>query len=481
MVLDEVVREAARRFGDRTAWIGPDGTFTYSELDRRSDWVAGGLAEAGVCLGDRVVITRRSDGDYLVAVVAVAKLGAVAVGINPSLAPAEQEALIALADPALVLGPDESLPVGRPQPPLEPDPDRLAAIVFTSGTTGTPKGAMFTDRELDAVRRIDLGPLADEWGTGGPLLAATQFAHIGITTKLAWYLRRGSTIIGLAKWRADDVLEAVARHRIESIGGVAPQIALLLRSTRFDDLDLSCVTTLIVGGAFSPPALVAAARERFCATYSIRYSSTETGGTGLATAFDADDDEALHSIGRPRPGVQAKVVDPMTCEISPPGDVGELCVRTPSQMIGYWRNPEATAATIRDGWIHTGDLALLDERGLVRLRGRIKEQYVRGGYNVAPAEVEAALSDHPLVIDLAIAPRTDEVMGEIGVAIVVPADPRHPPTLDQLRSHAADRIAAWKLPEALVLVDELPLTPMLKIDRRSLANLAAGPMTNVAP
>ncbi len=472
--LDVVVRGAARQFGDRVAWDGPGGSLTFAELDHHSDEVSGGLADAGVRIGDRVVLNRPSDADYLVAAAAISKVGAIAVGINPSLAEVEQARLIESADPTVVLGPDDELPRAAPIAALPPDADRVAAIVFTSGTTGTPKGAIFTHRQLDAVRRSDLGSLADEWGGGGPMLMSTQFAHVGITTKLAWYLQRGHTLLGLSKWRADDVLELVARHHIGSIGGVAPQIALLLRSGRFDELDLRCVHTLIVGGAFSPPALVAEAKARFAAAYSIRYSSTESGGTGIGTAFDADDDEALASIGRPRPGVTARVVEPGTSIEVPTGEIGELCLRTPSQMTGYWRDPEATAATIRDGWIHSGDLALVDERGLFRLRGRIKEQYVRGGYNVAPSEVEAVLSDHPLVAELAIAPRPDDVMGEIGVAVVVVRDPDAVPTLAQLREHGRDRLAAWKLPEALVLVNTLPLTPMLKVDRAGLARLAQG-------
>lgn len=472
--LDVVVRGAAQRFGDRVAWNGPGGSLTFAELDHQSDVVAGGLAKAGVRVGDRVALTRPSDADYLVAAAAISKVGAIAVGINPSLAEVERARLIESADPTVVLGPDDELPRSTAIAPLAADADRVAAIVFTSGTTGTPKGAVFTHRQLDAVRRIDLGALSDEWGGGGPMLMSTQFAHVGITTKLAWYLRRGHTLLGLSKWRADDVLELVARHRIGSIGGVAPQIALLLRSSRFDELDLSCVQTLIVGGAFSPPALVTEAKARFGAAYSIRYSSTESGGTGIGTAFDADDDEALASIGRPRPGVAARVVEPGTSIEVPTGEIGELCVRTPSQMTGYWRDPEATAATIRDGWIHSGDLALVDERELFRLRGRIKEQYVRGGYNVAPSEVEAVLSDHPLVAELAIAPRPDEVMGEIGVAVVVVRDPGAVPSLAELRRHGRDRLAAWKLPEAMVVVDALPLTPMLKVDRAGLARMAQG-------
>lgn len=472
--LDGVTREAARRFGDRIAWDGPGGTLTYAELNSRSDAVAGGLADVGVGPGDRVALTRASDADYLVAAAAISKVGAIVVGINPSLADVERGRLIESADPALVLGPHDELPMGRRPDVLPADRDRVASIVFTSGTTGSPKGAVFAHRQLDAIRRIDLGPLANEWGGGGPILVSTQFAHVGVTTKLAWYLRRGHTLVGLAKWRADDVLELIARHRITSVGGVAPQIALLLRSDRFDELDVSCVDTLIVGGAFSPPALVTEAKRRFSASYSIRYSSTETGGTGLGTAFDADDDEALASIGRPRPGVEARIVEPGTSTDVTIGDIGELIVRTPSQMSGYWRDPEATAATLRDGWIHSGDLALVDRRGLFRMRGRIKEQYVRGGYNVAPSEVEAILSDHPLVAELAVAPRTDDVMGEIGVAVVVLRQPDRVPTLIELRDHGRDRLAAWKLPEAMVVVEALPLTPMLKIDRAELARIARG-------
>jgi acyl-CoA synthetase (AMP-forming)/AMP-acid ligase II len=138
-------------------------------------------------------------------------------------------------------------------------------------------------------------------------------------------------------------------------------------------------------------------------------------------------------------------------------------------MRGYWNDPDATAATIVDGWLHTGDLAVVDERGLLRLAGRSQEMYVRGGYNVYPMEVEAVLAGHPAVRDIAIVPRPDPVMGDIGVAVVLPRDPAAPPTLDDLRTHAAGRLAAYKLPEAIRVVDDLPLTAMQKIDRAALA------------
>jgi acyl-CoA synthetase (AMP-forming)/AMP-acid ligase II len=357
------------------------------------------------------------------------------------------------------------------------DPERLVAVAFTSGTTGRPKGAMFTNRELVAVTDADVG---DRWGGGGHLLAATQLAHVGFMTKLPWYLRLGTTTHLLERWRAGDVLSLIERHRMTSIGGIAPQVALMLRHPDFDRYDLSCVETIIMGGAASPPALVREARQRFGAAYSIRYSSTESGGIGLGTAFDADDDEALHTVGRPRPAVAVSIRDDDGHPV-PEGEVGALWLRSPTQMRGYWRDPEATAAALVDGWLRTGDLARLDERGLVHLAGRATEMYIRGGYNVHPAEIEAVLGEHPAVAAVAVVPRPDPVMGEIGVAVVVPSDPVEPPTLETLRAFAADRLAHHKLPEAVRAVAELPLTAMQKVDRRVLvaheASTASDPGT----
>jgi acyl-CoA synthetase (AMP-forming)/AMP-acid ligase II len=480
-VLAATVREAARRFGPLPAFVDPGGSrVTYADLDRRSDAVALALAARGVGPGDRVVLRLPSDSGYVVAYAAIAKLGAVTAGINPRLAPPEQQALTALADPVLTL--DEPGAVASlesagsglldrgPAPPvLDPDPDRPVAIVFTSGTTGTPKGAVFCERQLDAVAQLDTGGAwAPGAGEPGPaMLASTQFPHVGFTTKLVWYLRLATRTHILGRWRADDALRTIAAERMPSIGGVAPQLALMVRSPEAERHDWDHVRTVVVGGAASPPALVAAVRSRFGAAYSIRYSSTESGGCGTGTAFDADDEEALHTVGRPRPGVEVSVRDE-SGTVLPPGEVGELWMRTPSQMAGYWRDPEATAATVVDGWLRTGDLARLDERGLVRLAGRRTEMFIRGGYNVYPAEVEATLAAHPAVAEVAVIPRPDPVMGEIGVAVVAPRDPAAPPTLADVRSFLDGRIAAYKLPEALRIVPALPLTPMQKVDRRTL-------------
>jgi len=479
-VLPGIVRGAAARFGERAAFVPRTGDpLTYASLHRRSDAVAVGLLARGVGEGDVVALVGPSDVDYVVAYVAAAKVGAITAGVNPRYTAAERAAVLDVARPTLVIDEGDVASIEQPgttPPPIDDDPDRLVTIVFTSGTTGTPKGAMFGNRELLAIARADVPGFDDDasWGAGGPMLAATAFAHIGSMTKMAWYLRAGMTTYLLPRWRAADVLDIVSRHHMTSIGGVAPQLALLLREPNFDSYDLSSVRTIVMGGAFSPPALVAEARERFGASYSIRYSSTESGGVGTGTAFDADDEEALFTVGRPRGDVEIDICDETDASLAP-GEIGEVCLRSSSMMRGYWRDPEATASTLRGGWLHTGDLGWIDERGCLRLGGRAKEMFIRGGYNVYPLEVEAVLAAHPDVADIAVVPRPDPVMGEIGVAVVVPADPAAPPTLESLRTFGAERLASFKLPEACRTVDALPLTAMQKVDRRALADHEAGP------
>lgn len=498
-MLAETVREAARRFGDLVAFVDPDGRpLTYRSLDRSSDDVAAGFAARGVTPGDRVVLRLPSDTSYVVAYAAAAKLGAITAGINPRLAPPEQDALADLADPTLVLtdraevdsletaGRDAGVAPSR----LPRDPTRPVAIVFTSGTTGRPKGAVFTEAQLTAVTQIDTGRVWAD-APGPAMLASTQFAHVGFMTKLPWYLRLATRTHVLGHWRADDALGIVAEQRMPSIGGVAPQIALLLRSPELARHDWSHVHMLVVGGAASPPELIRQAQEAFGAAYSIRYSSTESGGCGTALTFAAGDppeataEVSACSVGRPRPGVEATVqgddgelvMDRYSSRVGGPAReagsastaVGELWLRSPAQMAGYWRDPRASAATItEDGWLRTGDLAHVDERGDVVLAGRRSDMFIRGGYNVFPAEVEAQLLAHPGIVEAAVVPLPDPVMGEVGLAVVVARDSAAPPMLDDLREFLSTRLASYKLPEALRVVDALPLTSMQKVDRQAL-------------
>jgi acyl-CoA synthetase (AMP-forming)/AMP-acid ligase II len=514
VTLAATVVEAAHRFGDAPAFVAAGGwTLSFTELDQRSNRAAVALHHHGVRPGDVVALVLPSTPDYVVAYAAIAKLGAITTGINPRYTAAEQRAVLDVARPRLVLttadGPDltgggrlcvivtpgtsASTVLGGLSPLTSADdvelrslidelidradrddPERLVTIIFTSGTTGTPKGAMFGNRELAAITTADV---ADRWaepGTTGPaMLAATQFAHIGFMTKLPWYLRLATTTYILDRWRARDVLTLIQDTRMTSLGGVAPQMALMLREPTFDTYDVSSVETIVMGGALSPPALVHEARERFGARYSIRYSSTESGGIGLGTDFDADDEEALFTVGRPRGAVEAELRDDEDRPVGP-GEVGELCLRSPYMMRGYWGDPETTADVLRGGWLHTGDLGRWDDADCLRLAGRKKEMFIRGGYNVYPVEVEAVLASHPDVADVAVVPRHDDVMGEIGVAVLVVRPGRRPPALDELRRFAGERLAAYKLPEAVAVVDALPLTAMQKLDRRALRDQFGG-------
>jgi acyl-CoA synthetase (AMP-forming)/AMP-acid ligase II len=244
----------------------------------------------------------------------------------------------------------------------------------------------------------------------------------------------------------------------------------MLQDPDFDSYDLSSVRAIVVGGGPATPALVREARSRFGAAVAVRYSCTEA-GIGLGTAFDAPPEDAEVSVGRAHAGVELSLRDPDDPE-RPATDVGEVCLRSPAVMAGYWNEPELTAAAFTpDRFVRTGDLGWLDDAGRLRLVGRSKEMYVRGGYNVYPMEVEAVLAGHPAVADVAVASRVDDVMGEIGVAVVVPQPGAATPTVDDLRRFAAERLASYKLPEAVIVTEALPLTPMEKLDRRALGAL----------
>jgi acyl-CoA synthetase (AMP-forming)/AMP-acid ligase II len=257
-----------------------------------------------------------------------------------------------------------------------------------------------------------------------------------------------------------------------TVAGVPTQLALMLRQPDFDAFDLESVQHLVVGGGPLTPGLAQEARRRFGARLASRYSCTEA-GIGLGTAFDDPEEDAVISVGRPHPSVELRVLDAEDRAV-PDGEVGAVCLRSPAVMSGYWLDPEATSAAFTaDGFVRTGDLGWVDDRGRLRLVGRSKEMYVRGGYNVHPVEVEAVLSEHPEVAAIAVVPRADGVMGELGVAVVVPRDQASPPALEELRAFARDRLAAYKLPEALVVVDALPLTVGEKVDRGALAAAVA--------
>jgi acyl-CoA synthetase (AMP-forming)/AMP-acid ligase II len=492
-----MAREAARRFGDATAYVTEAGrAISYSALDRATDEVAAGLHARGVRAGDVVALVLPPGPEYLFAYVGAAKVGAITAGVNDRLSAPERDGVLTRATPRIVVaaaglepaasdaelvtatstGEDaevagvltELRTPGAP-PEVGDDPDRPVAIVFTSGTTGAPKGALYTNRQLGFITQTDVG---DTWGGGTRSFTGTSFAHLGFMTKLAGNLRRGGTYFIMARWHAEPALQLVERERMATVAGVPTQLALMLAHPRFDDFNLGSVRYLVAGGGPVTPGLAEEARRRFGAALATRYSCTEA-GIGLGTAFDDPEEDAVISVGRPHPAVELAVLDEADVPV-PAGEVGRVCLRSNAVMREYWRDPDGTrAAFTADRHVRTGDLGWVDDRGRLRLVGRSKEMYVRGGYNVFPVEVEAVLSAHPAVAAVAVVPRADPVMGEIGVAAVVPRERERPPTLDELRTFARDALAAYKLPESLAVVDALPLTAMEKVDRAALATRLA--------
>ena len=215
------------------------------------------------------------------------------------------------------------------------------------------------------------------------------------------------------------------------------------------------------------------AKNNFNAPYSIRYSSTESGGIGLATSLEASVEESLYTIGKPRPGVQAKILDE-DGNLVENGEVGELFLKTPSSMNSYWHDSKNTKKFLVDGWLKTEDLARKDEEGLFRLAGRTNEMFVRGGYNVYPQEVESVLSSHPKIEQMVLIPKPHDTLGQTGVAFVVPSHSEENPTLEDLVEFGKDKLAKYKLPEEISIISELPLKNGFKIDRSSLKNLFPG-------
>lgn len=507
VTLGQTVREAATRFADRTAFVSPTGlSVSYDDLDQTASRTAAGLVARGITEGDVVALVLPPCPEYIVVQVAVDRIGAIVAGVNHRLLEPERSALLRLVDPRMVvcgpglapvqhppgsnlhLGADvvEVTPAnsiaamlsklidGAPSPRgPAPDPDRPVAIVFTSGTTGTPKGAVFAQRQIDFITTVDTG---GRWAEPDAQvhhgLSGMSLTHLGPTTKLTGNLMRGGTTHLVERWSPTVALDLVQRHRMPVIAGVPTQVALMLHHPDLDAHDLSGVRMVVMGGGPVSPALVRGVRDRLGVPVVVRYSCTEA-GIGVGTAPSDAPEDAEFGVGRPHDGVEVTIRDPFGARV-PHGAEGEVCLRSPAVMSGYWQDPEATdAAMWPDGSVRTGDLGSFDDRGRLRLSGRAGDMYVRGGYNVHPSEVEAALVDHPDVSEVAVVAREDEVMGEIGAAVVVPTDPASPPSLEELRRHAGTRIAGHKLPEYLVVARELPRTPMEKLDRGVLGRWVA--------
>jgi acyl-CoA synthetase (AMP-forming)/AMP-acid ligase II len=490
----ELLRIAAAEHPDREAYVHGEKRVTYQWLDRAADGFAATLLDLGVAPGDVVGLFLGSSIKFAACYLGALRAGAITSAVNQRLGAAEKASILERARPVVtVLGDGAEIPAGAdagkvlhvselgtalgrgaaPEAELPLiDPSAPACIVWTSGTTGAPKGAVYDHVRMEAISR-NMGQLTEP---GDRRLVVLPFAHVGYMTRMWDELANGTTIVIAGEpWSATETLRLIREERITMGTGVPTQWELVLAHPDFPRTDFSQVRVCGVGGAAVSPDLVRRMRESLGCPVLSRYTSTEAGVTTSTVIGDSDEIVAT-TVGRAVSEVELHIVSPIDGTRQPNGEVGEIVLRSPVMMRGYWRDPALTAEVIdADGWLHTGDLGTVDDDGNVRIVGRLKEMYIRGGYNVYPSEVEAALSDHAQVAQVAIVGLADPVLGEIGGAFVVPADASAPPALDELRAWTRTRIADYKAPDRLVIVDELPVTSMHKIDKAALR--AAHPTT----
>jgi len=468
-------------------------TLTYGQLMDRVDRLAAGLAAGGVCTGDRVGFLGLNQPAFLEALFATARLGAIFVPLNfrltgPELAFIAGDAGLhtivvdrdhqAVIDPIrgaiparVYIGVDHSGPgwlgyeelIASQQPvrAVSPvDPESVALIMYTSGTTGRPKGAMLTHANLWWNNTNNFHML-DVLEADVTLVCAPLF-HIGglnVTTLTAW--QKGAEIILFRTFDPGACLEAIPRYGVTTMFGVPAMFLFMSQHPAFASTDLTSLRTLICGGAPVPEPLIKLYNGRGIPIQQ-GYGLTETAPT-VSFLGAADALAKVGSAGKPPLFTDIRIVDGNGLVLTEPLAMGEICVRGPNIMKGYWNRPDATADAIdAEGWFHTGDAGYFDQDGFLFIADRVKDMIITGGENVYPAEVESVLYEHPAVAEVAVIGMADDRWGE-AVAAVVALKPEETLTLENLREFGGRSLARYKLPSRLFFIDALPRNPAGKV------------------
>jgi long-chain acyl-CoA synthetase len=511
--------DLTRGYGDAPFLVYEDERLTFAETYAFADSLAAALVERyGVAKGDRVAIAMRNYPEWIISYLAALSIGAVVVSMNAWWTADELEygledsgTKVLIADVERVertrgsserlgvrtigvrLGDrtfegvdpwDDVLVPGAARPDVSIDPDDDATILYTSGTTGRPKGAVSTHRAIiqalmgyscktavDGLRRPD-----ERGGRTGPpcfILIVPLFHVTGNVPVFLGSLASGLKLVIMYKWDAGRALELIEREKVTNFVGVPTQSWDLLEHPDFAKFDTSTLASVGGGGAPAPPQLVGRVASSFkAAKPNIGYGMTETNAYGPGNS-GLDYTEHPTSTGRITPIVQIAIRDPEGVDV-PTGERGEIWMKGPNIIRGYWNKPEATAEAIVDGWLRTGDLGRVDEEGFVYVEDRAKDMILRGGENVYCAEVEAAVYEHPSVYEAAVFGVPHERLGEeVAVAVV----PREGATIDpeELRAFLAERIAPFKIPSKVIsFADPLPRNPAGKILKRQLRDQLEG-------
>jgi long-chain acyl-CoA synthetase len=496
----DIIKVAAGRHAAKTALITAAAQFSYGELDDMCARAASGLRRRGVRPGQTVTLYGPNSWQWVVAYHAILRAGAVVNPINVMLTPPEvayvltdchavavltsaahlpqlKELAASLPEVGFVLGLDSSddgLATLFDAEPLADlgaaDPAALSTIGYTSGTTGHPKGAMQSQQSV--LLNCALTATMHGRTAADVVVTALPAPHVYGNVAINGTFLAGGTVVLMERFAADEALALITRHRATMFEGVPAMYAMLLASPALPGADLTSLRACTVGGQTISTATISAWQERSGAPLIELWGMTEIAGLGTTHALYAP--PLPGSIGVALPGIEVRVADlTEVARDAPPGVPGELMVRGPIVMMGYFGNPEETARTIEpDGWLHTGDIAYADETGHFFVVDRRKDLIITAGYNVYPAEIERVLAGHPAVAMVAVGPVKDAIKGELACAYVVRREGAEV-TGAELIDYTRDRLAAYKRPRQVVFLSSLPATSTGKIMRRKLADAAS--------
>jgi acyl-CoA synthetase (AMP-forming)/AMP-acid ligase II len=509
LITDHLDRQAADR-ADQDFLVLDDRRLTYAQTKALVDQAARALIAAGVGKRDRVAMMSGPRPEFFVHFLAVTSIGAIWVGLNPKYTPGELDHVVGDAEPSMlfgfvdVTGEDQLAKISglmAAHPNMErlvlfdaptaahhtswedflgggdavtaeqlatrrSQVDRLdpAYLVYTSGSTGRPKGALLTHRgsNLCNVIAVDRKGLSDR-----TIICNLPINHVGAIGDIcARTMTGGGTLHFQEKFSPLDMMHLIEREQLNTIGGVPTMLQMCVSHPEFDAIDLTSVDLIAWGGAGMPADLLQTLMDKTgCTRCTMGYGMTETTG-GVTYSGLTDPVELLcTTVGTPDERQPLRIWHTDDRQALP-DEPGEIQVKGEFTMAGYWNLPEATAeAFTADGWLHTGDLAVLREDGYVQIVGRMTEMFKSGGYNVYPREVELALEEHPAVAMAAVISVPDPTFQEIGIAYVTGRGEIDP---DELRSFARGRLANYKVPKQIVVLDELPMLPIGKVDKKDL-------------
>lgn len=500
----DIPRYHAKHRPEVTALAFEGRTSTYARWNDRCSQVANALIRDGAGPGARVVFFAKNSDYYYEAYVGATKANAVLVAVNWRLAGPEVVYIVNDSEAEVLFVGTDFLPLieqilpemprirriivldeGRGEwigyedwldgvpavdPHLPTAPDDVAIQLYTSGTTGHPKGVMLSNANvLEAMKAAEQGQYG-AWTPGvDKLIMCMPNFHVAGSNWGMFGLSVGTTIHVVREVDPVRILDTIQAEKIDRALFVPAVVLLLVQHPKAKETDFSSMKTILYGASPIPLDLLRTGMQTFGCDFVQGYGLTETCGAAICLA-PADHDPAgsprMRSCGRPLPGVEVRIVDPLGRDL-PPGEVGEIVIRSGLNMVGYWRRPEDTAKTIRDGWLHTGDAGYRDADGYVYIHDRVKDMIVSGAENIYPAEVESALFGHPAIADVAVIGVPDEKWGEAVKAVIV-LKPGATAEAAEIIAFARTRIAAYKAPKTVDFVDVLPRNPSGKLLKREL-------------